>query len=267
MLTDAGTYSVEVIGVCNSVTNSAVLTVFEADFGDAFGSSYPTLLANNGARHLIVPNVYLGSGVDSESDGQPDVDGMGDDLAGSDDEDGVFLTMPLITGILSTAAVNASSGGLLNAWIDYNGDGDWSDPGEHIFVDETVTAGANLLTFTVPLTATPGSTFARFRFSTVGGLSFDGEAPDGEVEDYHVAIVGLSMAEKASLNGDVQHPRITGVRLQAADVVISFTTQAGQNYRLECTHDLDAGEWTAVVDGVPGTGSTVQVTDTEGARH
>ena len=31
-----------------------------------------------------------------------------------------------------------------------------------------------------------GRTFARFRFSSTGGLSYDGHAPDGEVEDYSV---------------------------------------------------------------------------------
>ena len=29
--------------------------------------------------------------------------------------------------------------GYLNVWIDFNGDGDWADPGEQIFVDEPVT--------------------------------------------------------------------------------------------------------------------------------
>jgi len=40
----------------------------------------------------------------------------------------------------------------------------------------------------VPTTATPGTTFARFRFSSTGGLSYDGLASDGEVEDYQIEI-------------------------------------------------------------------------------
>src|SRR5262249_3860169 len=36
--------------------------------------------------------------------------------------------------------------------------------------------------------AVAATTFARFRFSTSGGLSYDGFAPDGEVEDYAVNI-------------------------------------------------------------------------------
>ena len=47
------------------------------DFGDlpdtsgATGSGdYQTLLANNGPRHLLTGNLYLGACVDSETDGQ-----------------------------------------------------------------------------------------------------------------------------------------------------------------------------------------------------
>src|SRR5439155_23209368 len=46
----------------------------------------------------------------------------------------------------------------------------------------------NHLSFAIPGTATPSNTFARFRFSTGGHLSFDGPAADGEVEDYQVTI-------------------------------------------------------------------------------
>jgi len=40
----------------------------------------------------------------------------------------------------------------------------------------------------VPGTATAGSTYARFRFSSAGGLSYTGMAIDGEVEDYKIGI-------------------------------------------------------------------------------
>ena len=84
-------------------------------------------------------------------------------------------------------------------WIDFNGDGDWADQGEHVFTDRQLAAGVYDLTFTVPETingvALDGTTtFARFRLSHISGLSFDGpaanlDAPDGEVEDYPVEIV------------------------------------------------------------------------------
>src|SRR5205814_8484689 len=58
-----------------------------------------------------------------------------------------------------------------------------------IFVDQPLLAGTNLLNIQLPGTAPIGPTFTRFRFSTVGGLSAEGEAPDGEVEDYQVNLL------------------------------------------------------------------------------
>ena len=45
-----------------------------------------------------------------------------------------------------------------------------------------------MLTFTADPNATIGTTFARFRISTLMGLGYAGPAPDGEVEDYEVII-------------------------------------------------------------------------------
>jgi len=158
------------------------------DFGDAPDPSYPTLMASNGARHVIVPNLYLGAGIDAELDGQPDATATGDDNDGNDDEDGVVFTSSLIPGTTASVDVTASAPGILNAWMDFDGDGDWADPGEQIFADVALAAGVNSLTFPVPAAATSGTTFSRFRFSSVSGLTFDGLASDGEVEDYQVTI-------------------------------------------------------------------------------
>jgi VCBS repeat-containing protein len=108
-----------------------------------------------------------------------------------DDEDGV--THGLLNQFLDTQfTITASGEGYLNAWIDYNQDGDWEDPGEHIFVDVAlepgVNAGPSLVTRTAA-GALPGLTHARFRFSSVRGLSPTGLAEDGEVEDYVVNIL------------------------------------------------------------------------------
>ncbi len=159
------------------------------DFGDAPGP-YPTTLANNGARHAIVEGIYLGSGVDEEADGQPDAIATGDDADGGADEDGVVFNGPVVIGQNVGLTVTASVAGKLDAWVDFNGDGDWSDAGEQVFASQALTAGANSLAIAVPAAAdTASPTFARFRFSSAGGLSCDGLAGDGEVEDYEVAIL------------------------------------------------------------------------------
>lgn len=163
------------------------------DFGDA-PDSYHTTLDNNGARHRIVDGLHLGERIDAEPTGQPTSASNGDDSnpAGiPSDEDGVvFLTTPLAAGSPARIEVTATEDGLLDAWVDFNADGDWADAGEQIFTSVDLTAGGNSLTFTVPSTVKPGPSHARFRFSSVGDLRFDGPADDGEVEDYSVRMTG-----------------------------------------------------------------------------
>ena len=157
----------------------------ELDFGDAPDPPYPTRIATNGARHVIWSHDYLGSCIDAEADGQPTLAADGDDRNGSDDEDGVTGPAWLLPGAPASITAIASSAGFLDAWADFNEDGDWADPGEQIFVSQPLTQGANHLSFMVPVGAgaRTGRVCTRFRFSSYGGLSCAGAAWDGEVED------------------------------------------------------------------------------------
>ncbi|MFZ1316437.1 DUF7507 domain-containing protein [Methanothrix sp.] len=160
------------------------------DFGDA-PESYSTLLAGNGARHVIIPNFCLGYIIDGEPEAWASSDALGDNIHDLNDEDGVSITdLLLIPGATSTIDVYASDdGGYLNAWIDFGADGSWAEGLDQIFVDRPLNKGSNSLTFFIPPEAKEDSeTFARFRFSTEKGLSFAGLALDGEVEDYRLNI-------------------------------------------------------------------------------
>jgi len=160
------------------------------DYGDAPDPTYPTLLANNGARHIASRDYYLGTSIDPENDGQPNSTATGDDNDSGYDEDGVIFTSPLFPGLLCTIEVTASQPGYLDAWIDFNTDGDWNDQGEQIFTSKQLSPGVNFLSFTVPADAiTATMTFSRFRYSQLGDLQPTGEANDGEVEDYAVTII------------------------------------------------------------------------------
>jgi uncharacterized repeat protein (TIGR01451 family) len=163
--------------------------IWGLDYGDAPDPTYNTLLASDGARHYVDGALYLGAGVDDEIDGQPSAGADGDDLGGTDDEDGIFFTTPIAGGFTAHLDVTASGTGLLSAWIDFNADGDWSDAGEWVFSDHSVSAGVNPLTIPVPGAVVVGPTYARFRLTTTPGLYPVGTAPDGEVEDYLVEII------------------------------------------------------------------------------
>lgn len=162
------------------------------DWGDAPDPPHPTLAASNGARHTI-DGPWLGDAPDArdpEPDGQPDAEATGDDNDGNDDEGGVQVPV-LMQGAASTIWVEVSdggtgTGGILEAWIDFDGDGSW-EATELIF-DGWLPAGVHYINVTTPATAVVGQTFGRFRLSLNGGLAPDGPAPDGEVEDHKIWI-------------------------------------------------------------------------------
>jgi hypothetical protein len=160
------------------------------DYGDA-PAIYGTLRADNGAGHRTgtSPDLYLGALVDWEGDGLPSAGADGDDLHGLDDDDGIVFTSLLHVGMPADLDAILTQAGFLNAWIDFNADGDWDDAGEQIFTDAPLAAGTSSLSFFVPVDAVAGDTYARFRLDSAGGLTPYGLAADGEVEDYLVSVV------------------------------------------------------------------------------
>jgi len=82
-------------------------------------------------------------------------------------------------GTPATVTITAAAAGFINAWIDFNNDGDWLDRMEQIFLDQPVTSGSNVLTFTVPDSGLAGEqVYARFRYNSTGSLFF-AEPPRG----------------------------------------------------------------------------------------
>jgi hypothetical protein len=156
------------------------------DYGDA-PAPYPTTLAENGARHYPT-GPRLGATRDAEADGAHSADATGE---GADDDGVVFGE--LRTGDLTAAAVvnvqEAPNGARVDVWIDFDGDGNWHGPGEHVADNVAVNEGDNAITFAVPSDAVAGATFARVRLSTGGRHGIGSAATDGEVEDYAVTIV------------------------------------------------------------------------------
>jgi hypothetical protein len=169
------------------------------DFGDApdpfnlTAGKYPTLLANDGARHKIVTGFCLGQLIDDETNGQQTADADGDDTDGTDDDDGITFG-ELKAGAYSMVDIEVSLPGgttqaMLVAWMDFNADGDWDDTDEKIINNITVNAGTDKIQIAIPAGATEGYTFARFRLSIQPtGLPTGYDDTGGEVEDYKVNI-------------------------------------------------------------------------------
>jgi len=179
------------------------------DFGDA-PAPYPTLRSDDGARHTA-SLFWMGGPPDGEGDGQPDADALGDDSELSpglrDDEDGVELLTPWAPGSHARLRVIVHTGSdlapaRLDAWADFNQDGDWVDPGERIFDHLEVWQGTNVLSVAVPPGAAVGKTFVRFRLSPDGVDEPTGPGGPGEVEDYAVEIEPVAATLSARLSGD-----------------------------------------------------------------
>lgn len=175
----------------------------DVDYGDA-PLPYPTSLAQGGAGHIRNGGTpFLGECIDWELDGRPDAGALGDDLSigvpidgffakgctSTDDEDGIRnLNFP--SAGLGLVDVFSSGTCFLDAWIDFNHDGVWTDGGsEQIFSEEELMHGLHHLSFSLPPGHLEGQTFARFRCSREDAFTRPtGLERGGEVEDYLVTI-------------------------------------------------------------------------------
>lgn len=193
-----------------SITPNLGLASTKADFGDApddnageAKNDYRTTESDNGPSHVIgLPNSpYLGLCVDSDDGKAQNMTADGDNVVGSttvgtcevdgQDEDGVSLVGGLtLGGQASIKIITAADGAcVLNGWIDFNQDGQFSGSEEQVIRNQSQSAGTTkTYQANVPASAKIGQTYSRFRCSTASGLGPVGPAPDGEVEDYAVTI-------------------------------------------------------------------------------
>ncbi len=175
----------------NQSDGSTVLTIQIGagfDYGDAPDPIYATKKTSNGPRHNVVDGYHLGVTVGADADAQTN---------NGDTDDGVAFNQPIVQGFATQVVVTAAGislpdrPGYLSAWIDFDRDGQFEDS-ERITTssNDTLSIGANNISFVVPGSSVPGATYARFRYSSTRNLSPLGEAPDGEVEDHLVTIAG-----------------------------------------------------------------------------
>lgn len=191
----------------NRINNETQFTILMPgvllDFGDApdpvttTPGRYPTSLAFDGARHVSnATALRLGPTISSELDGSPtpraDAD-VGDDGVAFQFQG---ATKPMFNRNVDTSVtVTLTQPGIVDGWIDFNADGDWTDAGENVLNGVVFTESTLSQTFQIrvpanaPVPTVGTNSFARFRASTAGNTLPTGLALDGEVEDYLVRIV------------------------------------------------------------------------------
>jgi large repetitive protein len=172
---------------------------------------YQTLVANNGPRHILVPELYMANDtaapdtdIDADADGQPNPDATGDDDDGNNDDLALSLSIVaqhLIPGpngefagtmeIAFSQAVTNTTGApaTLYLFADSSGDGDFADTGEQtsMAIPNGSVEAPSILTPVFDLEDfRPGinRVAARFRLTTDANPGPTGLASNGEVCDY-----------------------------------------------------------------------------------
>ena len=161
----------------------------QIDFGDA-PASYQTSLADNGARHgRADENLYLGSGVDFET--QAYMSPVSDESVNESDEDGISFITTVEAGKPAIVRAEANGSGFLNGWIDFNRNGQFENS-EQVISDEAISNQSRNFVFNAPNDLVPGATWSRFRLSASTGTGIGGGVPAGEVEDHEITLTSLS---------------------------------------------------------------------------
>ncbi len=180
------------------------------DFGDA-PDSYGTSIEDNGARHEISDTLYLGESVGG-------------------DDDGVDFVTGFESGLDTLIRVSSVGNGVLNAWVDWNQNGQFEES-ESAINDLAISEGNQNILIDVPETAADGTTWARFRYSSQTDIGPNGGVSDGEVEDHQVIVSqsGVTIESYPSANDFVtlayedNWPQLGDYDMN--DVVIAYRTR------------------------------------------
>jgi hypothetical protein len=195
-------------------TGTRILT-FEFDRDGRF-SEGPTPVDLIGTTASADVALRLAAAMRSTSIGLPvQVDGTRVLLV-DDDEDGVrFGGFGNPSGafgpeIPTPVTITVAGEGIVDAWVDFNSDGDWDDPDEKV-ISGVLFRNGGTRTFTIQFPdSTPApvgrvNSYARVRVSTAGSAGPSGLAVDGEVEDYVVTLVEgapIAVDDAYSVNED-----------------------------------------------------------------
>ncbi|MCX6858548.1 MAG: putative Ig domain-containing protein, partial [Verrucomicrobia bacterium] len=172
-------------GEVEDVTTNIIANTDFGDFNSFASASSTSTVA-----------LRMGGSVDSEGSDATNATATGDDLDGTDDEDGATVPVSIAQGAAGSVVVNVTntSGAIayLNAWIDFNRNGVLTDAGEQIAVNTSIATGTSnanqTINFTAPVAASLGTAGVRVRLTSVITPTSVGLVGNGEVEDYTTTI-------------------------------------------------------------------------------
>jgi len=201
---------------CPNLQSPIATSEIDEDFGDA-----PASFGN--PIHTLVAGIQLGASNTADVGPFNSATATGD--GGDDGTDNGVNTIPPLTETLAASIPVAvtGAGGFLQAWLDFNGDGDFDEANEQIATDlqDDDGDGTIIIDFTVPGDVTTAQTFARLRWSTTAGLEMNTAVSDGEVEDYLIPPIIQGVANvTATKTVEVFDPAGEGLYLTPGNEVI-----------------------------------------------
>ena len=123
---------------------------------------------------------------------------------------GTAYDMTILPGIIGQTA-QAYTDDEVAAWIDFNNNNSFSDPGEQVAYVIVAAGWSNVFNFTVPTSATLGNVRMRVRisYSVDGAIDPCGQSTYGEVEDYMINITASSGLTENPLDAISVYPNPT----------------------------------------------------------
>lgn len=278
-------------GTATNVDGWNFTVSLDEDFGDAPASYDPTAAASH-----IVGGYYMGAGVSVENAGVTNVlatpvtpSPIANATASSDANDDGATFGTLVRGLASTINVAVTgSGGRLQGWIDWAGDGSFATAGDQIATNavdggagdtDGLVNGVIRLSVTPPAGTTQDTRFARFRWSPTSGVGPTGRATVGEVEDYQVIIypqrADLSLSKTVSNSSPTNGGTITytltatsanspASTATATGITVQDTLPAGFSFVSASgtgTYNSGTGVW-SVGSLAPGGNASITITGT-----
>ena len=237
----------------------------QRDYGDAPDNNYNTTGTDNPVSHEIVNGLTIGAAIDPESDGLPNATATGDDLDGSDDEDGVTFETTIIGNDDNTYSVNVIvnapdtttiASDRFNSNGSYAGGSGWSSnwseapesdgaAAGNVSVDTGVLQLRNnnnsaQRNFTIPANAT-GDINLTFDYAEVSGT--EGAGGSGSVlnsgDDLTVSVNGTNFTVPYGSGSGTQTIDITSLVTPGSTATVEFNTDALTGVDGDDGYDID----------------------------
>ncbi|WP_419206867.1 GEVED domain-containing protein [Photobacterium leiognathi] len=209
------------------------------DKGDAPESYGEVGHRNRDVRLQGTPDLIMGTVWDPDVYPFYTADATGDDVTGSDDEDGVTLPTDMLVGASNDIDVVVTGGsGHINIFMDLDNNGTFmNNPGEHVVQDFPVTAGLNTIPAFLPTGISnghDGTTFIRIRLCSAANqcTAPTGTVDNGEVEDYTVNVL-----QQMSISGIVFEDNGVGGATDAHDGIQDGTERGLANFKVQAIYN------------------------------